>query len=83
MLLTIVNHFVELLRERPEDQTKLMETEFFRFPSKKADHMVILHLSATSEVIDVFRSDVSLITDIDKLEKINQIKVIILGQIFS
>lgn len=54
MLLTIVYQFVQLLGKRSEDQTELMETKFLWFSCVEIYHMVVLHLSTASEVIDIF-----------------------------
>lgn len=65
MLLTIVYQFVQLLGKRSEDQTEFMETKFLWLSCVEIYHMVVLHLSTASEVIDIFWSNISFVSNID------------------
>lgn len=42
-----------------------METKLFMLSCVEIHHMVILHLPTPSEVVDIFRSYVSFVSDID------------------
>ena len=78
VLLTIIDLLVELFGKWSENQTKFMESQLLVLPGIKVDHIVVLYSSASSEVIDILRSNVTFVPHIDQFEQIYQVEVRVL-----
>ena len=82
MFLAVVDLFVELFGEGSEDEAELMEPEFLGFSCIEVYHVVVLHLPACGEIVDVVGVHVSLVADVDQFEQVDQIEVLLLGYSF-
>ena len=68
MLLTVIDLLVELLGQRPKDETEFVEPQLFRLSGVEVNHVVVLDPATRSEIVDIVRRDVSFVTDVKQLE---------------